>query len=651
MDEVAEFLRRHPPFDTLDEAALEAVAERAGVESFAAGAAILDSADARAEHAFVVRDGSVELLIGARLFDVLGEGEMFGFASVLDEEPLGFVARAGAGGTVVLRLPADAIRPVLERPEAVRFVARTLAAGMRLLAGPGAGAESPDAADRPAGELVRAPAVVCAPETAVRDAAARMVEAGATCVVVELGDRLGIVTDRDIRTRVLAEGAGPDAPLSAVMTAPAWTLAADRSGTEALMEMLDRGIRHLPVLDAARGLVGVLDDVDLMASERRAPFRLRGLVARADSVAAVAAAAREVPATLIALHDAGQPVAAIGRTLSALHDSITRRLIELAHAELGAPPVPYTWLATGSYGRREPFPSSDVDCALAWEGGDASPSAGGAGAARSTSSAASADGSETARPTSSPASAGAAEDLSSWMTALAGRVLDGLAACGFALDEHGALASRPLFARSVTGWAEAARRWAEDPDRDRGLMLLSVVVESDPVWGATRVPEALAAAFASAPEREPMLRRLAAAALAERPPTGFLRDFVLHSSGERKGVLDIKRGGLLPIEALARWSGLSAGVTAASTRARLDASKAAGTLSTGDADVLRDAFELVSALRMEHQVEQLRAGRPPDDLIAPKALTSLTRSALKDAFRAVARVQRGIAVELGLRPR
>ena len=237
------------------------------------------------------------------------------------------------------------------------------------------------------------------------------------------------------------------------------------------------------------------------------------------------------------------------------------------------------------------------------------------------------------------------------MTALAGRVLDGLAACGFALDEHGALASRPLFARSVTGWAEAARRWAEDPDRDRGLMLLSVVVESDPVWGATRVPEALAAAFASAPEREPMLRRLAAAALAERPPTGFLRDFVLHSSGERKGVLDIKRGGLLPIEALARWSGLSAGVTAASTRARLDASKAAGTLSTGDADVLRDAFELVSALRMEHQVEQLRAGRPPDDLIAPKALTSLTRSALKDAFRAVARVQRGIAVELGLRPR
>jgi CBS domain-containing protein len=148
-----------------------------------------------------------------------------------------------------------------------------------------------------------------------------------------------------------------------------------------------------------------------------------------------------------------------------------------------------------------------------------------------------------------------------------------------------------------------------------------------------------------------MLRRLAAAALAERPPTGFLRDFVLHSTGERKGVLDIKRGGLLPIQSLARWSGLAAGVTAASTRARLDASEKAGTLSADDAAILRDAFALVSALRMEHQVEQLRAGRQPDDLIAPRALTPLTRSALKDAFRAVARVQRGIAVRLGLSPR
>ena len=67
--------------------------------------------------------------------------------------------------------------------------------------------------------------------------------------------------------------------------------------------------------------------------------------------------------------------------------------------------------------------------------------------------------------------------------------------------------------------------------------------------------------------------------------------------------------------------------------------------------ILRDAFELVCELRMEHQVEQLRAGRAPDDLVEPQSLAPLTRTALKEAFRAVARVQRGVGLNLGFAPR
>jgi CBS domain-containing protein len=237
------------------------------------------------------------------------------------------------------------------------------------------------------------------------------------------------------------------------------------------------------------------------------------------------------------------------------------------------------------------------------------------------------------------------------MAALAEHVLEGLQACGFEPDTKGAVASNPLFARSIEEWERAARSWVEQPDRDRGLLLLSVVVESDPVWGATAVADHLFNVFARTPDRERMLKRLAAAALLERPPTGFLRNFVLHSGGERKGVLDIKRRGLLPVEALARWGGLAAGVSAASTRARLKASREAGTLKPDDVAILRDAFELFSALRMEHQVEQLRAGEEPDDLIDPKSLAPLTRTSLKEAFRGVARVQRGVALELGFQAR
>ncbi len=263
--DIAEFLRRHPPFDTLGEEALAAVASAAEIEPHPARAKILDSAESTSESAYVVVHGSVELMtIDGRLLDLLGEGEMFGFASLLEERPLGFVARA-AEDTLAYRIPEHAIRPVLERPAAVRFVVGSLSKSVRLLSGHER--EPPPAAGRPVRDLVRAPALVCPPATPVQRAAQRMVEAGAACVVVDLGDQLGIVTDRDIRTRVAAAGAGPDTPLSAVMTAPARTVAADRSETEALFEMLDHGIRHLPVLEPDRRLVGV--------TRRRRPRRER----------------------------------------------------------------------------------------------------------------------------------------------------------------------------------------------------------------------------------------------------------------------------------------------------------------------------------------------------------------------------------------
>ncbi|MBW0097617.1 histidine kinase, partial [Pseudonocardia sp. KRD-184] len=137
-------------------------------------------------------------------------------------------------------------------------------------------------------------------------------------------------------------------------------------------------------------------------------------------------------------------------------------------------------------------------------------------------------------------------------------------------------------------------------------------------------------------------------ALAHRPPTGFLRDFVVEHSGRRRGRLDLKRGGLVPIVDLARWAGMAAGVTGASTPARLRAAAAAGTLPPAAAATLEEAFHLVLGLRLAHQVEQLRAGVEPDDLVRPADLSAVTRASLREAFRAVASVQRRISAELDL---
>ena len=291
-------------------------------------------------------------------------------------------------------------------------------------------------------------------------------------------------------------------------------------------------------------------------------------------------------------------------------------MIEFTHQDLGRPPVPYTWMATGSFGRFEPFPSSDVDSAIAWEGPDDDP------------------------------------EIRRAIAALAEHVLEGLGRCGFEPDTKGAVASNPLFARSVEEWERAARTWVEHPDRDRGLLLLSVVVESDAVWGSTAMADHLARAFVEAPDR-----KLHAAEAGRRPrwrsarPPGSSATSCSTRAASARACSTSSAAGCFPIESLARWSGLRAGVSAASTRARLKASLEAGTLSPDDATNLRDAFELFSALRMEHQVGQLREGVDPDDLIQPESLAPLARTSLKEAFRAVARVQRGVANEYGFQLR
>jgi len=167
------------------------------------------------------------------------------------------------------------------------------------------------------------------------------------------------------------------------------------------------------------------------------------------------------------------------------------------------------------------------------------------------------------------------------------------------------------------------------------------------VWGDETEP-LIAETFRLAPARPRLLRLLAEFALAHRPPTGFLRGLVVESTGEHRNRLDLKSGGVVPIVDIARWAGLAAGVTCASTNARLAAAEEAGILTAFDALALREAFELVCQLRLDHQVAQLERGVPPDDFLDPDELNPLTRNYLKVAFRAVAAVQRHIANDLAL---
>src|SRR4051794_14398575 len=277
MHEIAEFLQRHAPFDTLSAEQLEAVASACEIQFVPAGTVMLEREGPAPPHVWVIRRGDVALTDGPRVFDLLGEGEMVGHAALLAGTVPGYSAVVHEDA-LCYRIPDPAIRPILERPAAVRFVVRSLSGRQEARARELASQSPPavDPARRRVGELLRGPAVIVEPSTSVKDAAARMVEAGSSSVLVALSDRLGILTDRDLRARVVAAGMPATTPVSQLMSVPAHTVAADALGTDVLLEMLDRGIRHMPVLDAHRRGAGGLSPTPLMAGGPPTPLPLPG---------------------------------------------------------------------------------------------------------------------------------------------------------------------------------------------------------------------------------------------------------------------------------------------------------------------------------------------------------------------------------------
>lgn len=607
---VADFLRAHAPFDALDRDAVERVAAAAQSETLAAGTVVFGPGQEPVTHLRVIRRGAVELTSAGRVLDLLGEGEMFGHASMLSGLPANFQARA-VQDTICLRIPMAAAEVALSAPAGLRYVARSLSGPSGAL---GALVRAPAVmiADEPVRGLLSSAPLICTPDTTIRTAAKRMSAAHVTSVVVTLGDgTLGILTDHDLRTRVLARGLAPDTPVSEAMSAPAYTCTPERSAGEVLIEMAERGFRHLPVVAPDGSVLGVIEDTDLLIARARSSLYLRQRIAVAQHPGELAAVACELDPMVIALHEAGVGASNLMGIYSTTVDAITRRLLELELARRPAPAHPFAWLHLGSLARREGLPSSDVDSAVVWFGPEDEPG------------------------------------LKDQLVDLGRTVCGQLVQCGLRVDEHGASASEPLFVRSLSSWQRVIASWATDPTQEQALILSSTLVDSRPVWGvATGTP--VADTFRLAGRQSTLLRLLARFALSYRPPTGFLRGLVVEHGGEHRGRLDLKHGGTIPIVNLARWAGMAAGVTVASTPERLRAAQGTDVLPAADLGTLADAFALISELRVGHQVAQLRAGAKPDDHLDPAELSPLMRTQLKEAFRAVAAVQKRLHAELSL---
>ena len=606
MHDIAEFLKPHEPFSELDEAALEDLAQRVEVEFFAAGTTIFAQGAQAQDRIRVVRRGTVEIVDRGRVLDLLGEGEMFGHPSMLSGLPTGFEVRAGEDALCYAILAEDVL-PLLAHPAGLRFLGRWILARTKPGVADPAALDASGLATQSVTTLVGEQPVMAEPDLPVREAVRQMESEGVSSVLVRLnGGGFGIVTDRDLRSNVIAAGLPLDAPLSQVMTAPAHCVVPDQTGAELMLVMLDHGIQHVPVVSERSEVLGVVRDIDLLAAQTRTPFMLRRAIADAAGGEELREIVGQLNLTVVALHQAGLAPRQISAIISVVFDALTRRMIEIAMEQVGPPPAEFAWFALGSEGRREAVPSSDVDSGMAWE-----------------------DGPEHD-----------AEETNRYMHSVADQVADSLKLTGRRLDAHGVTASGDFSCSSVADWRRAIGTWLSHPEDEKVLIATSILLDGRTVFGPDGLDPKLE--FYETEKEATLLKWMLRLALTAKPPTGFLHDIVVEHSGERRGTLDIKHGGLLPVVDIARYAGLKARGTMTSTVERLRVGGQTGALEQAHARTLEEAFDLFMALRLEHQVRQLERGDEPDDHLDPKDLNPLMRRYLRDAFREVAAVQKAL---------
>lgn len=446
------------------------------------------------------------------------------------------------------------------------------------------------------------PIVWCQATDPIRDVARRITIAAHSCALVHTAAGLGIVTDHDFRHRVATGEVGVDAPITALATVPALTIDADATQATGLLQMIEHAVHHLVVTDRVGRPVGVVRVVDLARAELRDPLLIRSAIETASTLDALAEAARLLPATIVQMCDSRITASHIGAVRAAVVDAITRRVIDLRPDPVLAE-VEHSWVVLGSTARREPLPESDVDTAMVWA----------------------------APPDPAP-------DQAAMIRTAAGAVLADLRRCGLKTCPSGTNADNAAFNRSRSEWVAAGRAWQHDPTRTDALLMSAMVADSRPL---TNVPlgRALTEVIGSHTRSPQFLRVLLDEALRWRPPTGFVRDFVVHHSGEHRGQLDLKRGGLAPIVSLARWIAIVLGDLGGTTTERLARGARAGLLTEDEAHSLATAFEEVYSLLLEHEVAAIRTGATPTTFIAPKDLDTLTRRHLRESFRAITQVQ------------
>lgn len=607
-DELQIFLAGHPPFSRLDGQALAALVRHCVVSYYRRGSTVTH---AGADNRFlsVVRSGAVELRLGGTdLHARLGEGECFGYPSLIRDGPAQNEVLA-IEDTLLYRVEKQAFlarrerdpefRAFFDTDEAVRL--HRALEGMRRRTQAGDPASEVLGVHGPVSSLARRRDVVTAPCTlSIAEAARIMTERDVSTLPVVDGERLiGIVTDKDLRRRVLAPAIDTARPLSDVMTDDPLTATADTPVLTALVMMAERQIHHLPITDAAGSLVSVISSNDILARLGSNSLLIAKEIAAASSMTQVARSCSRLPDTVVGLVSAGVDADHVSRYVSTIGEGAHRRILSLAQHEMGPPPVPFALVCFGSLARSEQALGSDQDNGFIFGAGD----------------------NEAAR--------------APYFAELARRLSDGLDGAGYRYCPGDIMATNPAWRRSVAEWQAHFARWIDQPD-PQSILQGTIFFDMRCLAGdAALVDRLRRQVFGAASANGIFLSFVARAAASTRVPLGFFRNFLLQDDANEGQVLDLKTQAIAPIVDIARLHALANATQAVNTLERLSAAVEAGSLDPSAARDLSAAFEFVRDVRLRHQAEQVARGEPPSNKLPPANLSRFDREHLRDAFKLV----------------
>lgn len=600
MSDIADFIATVHPYDGLPRDELARVAGSFSRRDYPAGSTVYTHGDPL-PGLYLIEKGSIAVRDrNGDSVSQLGPRNSFGERGLLRDGVAVTSALAETDSTVLLLPRAEVVRLIADHRAVARFFDR----------GRGPVDRGTEVAMLKVGELLSARPLHCPPDTPIIEAARLMRDAHASSLGICEGGRLiGLVTIRDMSTRVVAEGHDLRRPVREVMTADPVTLAPSALGLDVLNVMLERRVSHLPVVEDGRFL-GMISQSDLTRVQAISAAGLIREVAQADTVAQMARVTARIPELLVQLVHAHQRHEIVTRMITDVADAVTRRLIALAGDRLGPAPAAWVWAACGSQGRQEQTGISDQDNCLILAP-DADPDA-------------------------------------SWFRDLARQVSDGLNECGYVYCPGDMMATNPRWCQPVPVWQGYFRDWIAHPSPE-AQMLSSVMFDLRAIGGqAALLGDLQRETLLAAHRNSIFVAHMVANSLKHRPPLGLIGGFATIRSGEHRHHIDMKHNGVVPVTDLARVYALQGRIAAVNTRARLEDAETRSVISAGGARDLIAAYDMIQTVRLDNQAALIKAGRAPDNYLSPSDLSDFQRSHLRDAFVVVRSMQSAVGHGKGM---